>query len=1101
MSTRTIFMWSSTDQENNAQQTLDMWIKNPLETELTHEGMYKNQLQELAQRSCFNLPSYSCIREGPDHAPRFKATVNFNGETFESPTFCTTLRQAEHAAAEVALSTLASRGPSRALAARILDETGVYKNLLQETAHRAGLKLPVYTTVRSGPGHVPVFSCTVELGGMNFIGDPARTKKQAQKNAAVAAWTSLKRLAQRDSSSPSMEFQGIEEQEQVIISRILGQLCPSDPKNPLNDRRHGQHRNTPICSNSTMPMPSLYPMQFHNWAYSSNYSSELAMYQLWQQEQLLQQQNRLLALPVLPAVASIPQIYPFMQSMLHPDHCLYFPSREEASTSVGPKITISTSGSSFCFSNHLVPNPIRGKSTVTIQEIQEEKSEESPEYSPSVVPVPFGLGNNTTELRIQEQVQDGKQKLVELGSRIDNLKLEGNQTAQSEWGNPGTMDSSFRPMDFRLQNPPRMSPPRCLRPPSAADPVLIRTVRPTSSLGSRPSRPHNLPTRFPAPPRMRAGNPSYLATPTLERREFGRPRPSFMAPAVRIRTVPKPPSQPNSEGFVLRKTAKMLLLFENPGGFMLFKVLKDDGKFTKAEAHDIAKEFETGESARKVVKLKAFSKFENMSEALEAATMLIDSKTTKDLRKFLKKHCEGEILGVADSKLGNIIKEKLKIECVHDNAVMELMRGIRSQLNEVVTGLQLQDMAPMSLGLSHSLSRYKLKFSADKVDTMVIQAIGLLDDLDKELNTYAMRVREWYGWHFPELAKIIQDNIAYARAVKLMGFRVNAAKLDFSEILSDEVETELKEAAVISMGTEISDLDLINIKELCEQVLSLAEYRAQLFDYLKTRMNTIAPNLTALVGELVGARLIAHGGSLVNLAKQPGSTIQILGAEKALFRALKTKHATPKYGLIYHASLVGQAAPKLKGKISRTLASKAVLSIRIDALREGDSLDNSVGVESRGKVEARIRSLEGKALSQSAGSAKGKPLIEAYDKDRKKGAGGLITAAKAYNPAADSVLGQTTPAGKTDETTNEKKKRKKVDDEDMPNTNDNVEPEDEEPVKKEKKKKKKQSAEDVEVQNGEVEKKKRKRKHAEEEEESEAPSKKKEKKKKKKNDD
>ncbi|CAL5376073.1 unnamed protein product [Camellia sinensis] len=82
--------------------------------------MYKNQLQELAQRSCFNLPSYSCIREGPDHAPRFKATVNFNGETFESRTFCSTLRQAEHAAAEVALTTLANRGPSKALAARVL---------------------------------------------------------------------------------------------------------------------------------------------------------------------------------------------------------------------------------------------------------------------------------------------------------------------------------------------------------------------------------------------------------------------------------------------------------------------------------------------------------------------------------------------------------------------------------------------------------------------------------------------------------------------------------------------------------------------------------------------------------------------------------------------------------------------------------------------------------------------------------------------------------------------------------------------------------------------------------------------------------------------
>lgn len=99
-------------------------------------------------------------------------------------------------------------------------------------------------------------------------------------------------------------------------------------------------------------------------------------------------------------------------------------------------------------------------------------------------------------------------------------------------------------------------------------------------------------------------------------------------------------------------------------------------------------------------------------------------------------------------------------------------------------------------------------------------------------------------------------------------------------MLSEEVEAELKEAAVISMGTEINVMDLDSIKDLCDQVLSLSEYRAQLYEYLRIRMNTIAPNLTALVGELVGARLIAHGGSLLNLAKQPGSTVQILGAEK-----------------------------------------------------------------------------------------------------------------------------------------------------------------------------------------------------------------------------
>lgn len=134
------------------------------------------------------------------------------------------------------------------------------------------------------------------------------------------------------------------------------------------------------------------------------------------------------------------------------------------------------------------------------------------------------------------------------------------------------------------------------------------------------------------------------------------------------------------------------------------------------------------------------------------------------------------------------------------------------------------------------------------------------------------------------------------------------------------------------------------------QVISLADYRGQLYDYLKARMAAIAPNLTTLVGELVGARLIAHAGSLLALAKHPASTVQILGAEKALFRALKSKHDTPKYGLIYHASLVGQAAPKLKGKVSRILAAKAALSIRIDALQ--DDANAETGLLMRTQVSA-----------------------------------------------------------------------------------------------------------------------------------------------------
>ncbi|URD77943.1 Chorismate synthase [Musa troglodytarum] len=175
--------------------------------------MYKNQLQELAQRSCFNLPSYTCIREGPDHAPRFKAAVNFNGEVFESPSFCTTLRQAEHSAAEVALTALSHRGPSHSLAARILDETGVYKNLLQEISQRVGAPLPSYTSVRSGLGHLPVFTCTVELAGITFWANMLRTRSRQKK---MLLWQHVA----KEAASSSTE-QNNDEQEQITIARAL----------------------------------------------------------------------------------------------------------------------------------------------------------------------------------------------------------------------------------------------------------------------------------------------------------------------------------------------------------------------------------------------------------------------------------------------------------------------------------------------------------------------------------------------------------------------------------------------------------------------------------------------------------------------------------------------------------------------------------------------------------------------------------------------------------------------------------------------------------------------------------------------------------------
>lgn len=420
----------------------------------------------------------------------------------------------------------------------------------------------------------------------------------------------------------------------------------------------------------------------------------------------------------------------------------------------------------------------------------------------------------------------------------------------------------------------------------------------------------------------------------------------------------------------------MFVLYETPAGYAIFKLL-DEKKLQQID--NLYLEFETPERANKVVKLKHFEKFADTTEALSAATAAVEGKVSKSLKKTLKKLVSDDVqnqLLVADAKLGSAIKDKLSLQCVSNTSVQELMRCIRSQSESLLSGLPKKEMTAMALGLAHSLSRYKLKFSPDKIDTMIVQAQCLLDDLDKELNNYMMRAREWYGWHFPELGKILTDNIAFIKTIKLVGTRDNMATTDLSDILPEELEEKVKEAAEISMGTEISEEDIINIQNLCDEILSINEYRTHLYDYLKTRMMAMAPNLTVLVGETIGARLIAHAGSLVNLAKHPASTVQILGAEKALFRALKTKKDTPKYGLIFHASLIGSASAKNKGKISRSLAAKASLATRVDAFGEDVSME--LGTEHRAKLEMRLRLLEEGNMSRLSGTGKAKAKLEKY---------------------------------------------------------------------------------------------------------------------------
>merc|ERR1712168_327473 len=506
------------------------------------------------------------------------------------------------------------------------------------------------------------------------------------------------------------------------------------------------------------------------------------------------------------------------------------------------------------------------------------------------------------------------------------------------------------------------------------------------------------------------------------------------------------------------------VLYESPVGFALFSVL-DEGKLK--EVDDVKSIFDDPSSLSGVLQLKKFKKFTDQVEATGAAVALTEGKIAKPLKKMLKKLAADEVqaqLAVADSKLGGLIRESIGLECIHSPAIHELIRGIRENLNEM-TGIQESERSAMALGLAHSLSRYKLKFSPDKVDTMIVQAISLLDDLDKELNNYAMRCREWYGWHFPEIGKIVTDNLAYAKTIQAIGKKEKTAETDLSSILPEDIEEELKAAAEISMGTDISEEDIANVSYLCEQIIQISEYRMTLYDYLRNRMQAIAPNLTVLVGELVGARLISHAGSLLNLAKHPASTVQILGAEKALFRALKTKHDTPKYGLIYHASMVGQAGAKSKGKISRMLAAKSSLAARYDVL--GEDVNTEMGIQNRAKIESRIRFLEEGGMTKISGTGKSASKQQKYEVKKEDIA--------VYNTSMDTTIG---------------KKRKAVDDEeekvDVNVKKVKVEKEEEETAEveeeapKKKKKKKSLSADEVKteepVEPEEAEKPKKKKK-------------------------
>ena len=318
-------------------------------------------------------------------------------------------------------------------------------------------------------------------------------------------------------------------------------------------------------------------------------------------------------------------------------------------------------------------------------------------------------------------------------------------------------------------------------------------------------------------------------------------------------------------------------------------------------------------------------------------------------------------MGVSDKILAGSIKSSFPtLECETGDTsevVQDMLRGIRLHSDKLLKQLREGDTNTAQLGLGHAYSRAKVKFSVQKNDNHIIQAIAILDQLDKAVNNFSMRVREWYSWHFPELVKIVSENYKYAQVVLFVKDKktLSADSLHgLAAIVDDDAEIakSIIDTAKTSMGQDISAADMENVTLFAQRVVGLASYRKTLHNYLVSKMGVVAPNLAALIGEIVGARLISHAGSLTNLSKYPASTVQILGAEKALFRALKTKGNTPKYGLLFHSSFIGRAGQKNKGRISRFLANKCSIASRIDNFSESPS--TIFGEALKKQVEERL---------------------------------------------------------------------------------------------------------------------------------------------------
>ncbi|MBX5328570.1 MAG: C/D box methylation guide ribonucleoprotein complex aNOP56 subunit [Candidatus Bathyarchaeota archaeon] len=320
---------------------------------------------------------------------------------------------------------------------------------------------------------------------------------------------------------------------------------------------------------------------------------------------------------------------------------------------------------------------------------------------------------------------------------------------------------------------------------------------------------------------------------------------------------------------------------------------------------------------------KTITKIES-GKIVDEVASLIELLKKKGYNKFV---FENASLAKEAEKLG------ITTEIAKPSRAGELVRSNMERF-AVETGFvkNAEEFNVWTHNVTMEIAKLRVKGAVEKRDLIIAQAIQTLDDLDKTINLFMSRVREWYGIHFPELDRLIDKHETYARLILELGNRENfTVEALEKHDMSKSKAGQIAKTAEASMGADLAEADLKQIQTLCKDVLNLYQLRENMEKYLETAMEEVAPNVKAIVGALLGARLIAISGGLTNLARRPASTIQVLGAEKALFRSLKSGARPPKHGIIFQHTYLHEAKKWQRGKIARALAGKLAIAARSDA--------------------------------------------------------------------------------------------------------------------------------------------------------------------------